>query len=103
MQSHCFRPTVWKNEQLVARAEDAAQLGEHLLAGMKPWQDLSNANQAWWNTMVTPGLMRYKQKDQNFEAILGYITSLRPTKLHEELLTPPHTHTNKTKQLWVVI
>lgn len=62
--------------------------------------------------MVTPGLTRYKQKDQKSEAILGYITSLRPTKLHEELPPPPppppchqyhHTYTNKTKQLWVVI
>lgn len=54
-----------------------------------PGRTLSNANQAWWNMMVTPGLMRYKQKDQKFEVIRGYITSLRPTKLHEELLTPP--------------
>ena len=34
--------------------------------------------QAWWHTPVIPVLGRWKQKDWEFKAILGYIVSMRP-------------------------
>jgi hypothetical protein len=44
-------------------------------------------SQGWWHTAVITELRRLRQEDQELQASLGYIVSLKPASLHSKTLS----------------